>query len=449
MFRLIEKHVGDPDDILAYETIKTIRLRDRWLGLLNLVLKVAIFVYVIIFQVVIQKGYYLIEPPAATTRISLGCNDLSPNPQHKCLANINAWLAKGGYPYCLNATADPPRTAEEKGVLMDCTYMGRDANLLVYPPSMGNEMLISTRISWSTSEWACDFTDPDCKAKSTNNGRYFVGGVHEYTLLLDHNVRGSQNVQLSSNVRDMVGKWKCKSSTGEDRELRVFPAWDRKIPITEDLLANRLVSIRELLRWSSLQKSKDDKPMCGYELPEGSSWLDYPSEMDPSAPTILRRYDGVVLLLDINYDNTQGSADTVEYEIRSYVLPQTEYKHEHYEAVSGSVGNPPLVKQFENRHGILVATLQTGKLGQLDFRTLLLTIVSGVVLLGMSTKLTNFLAVAVLPLKKHYAKLMTEVSPDFSDLRDELQAEKVRAKNGGQVVVPGKELEERLLESNL
>ena len=65
-----QEKFGDLDDIFAYSTGKVVVLKDRFLGLLAIVLKLAILCY-IIFTVVIDKGYYVIETPRGTTRMSL------------------------------------------------------------------------------------------------------------------------------------------------------------------------------------------------------------------------------------------------------------------------------------------------------------------------------------------------------------------------------------------
>jgi len=50
----------DCDDVFAYDTIKIVRVRDRHLGLMRLAAQLAIFLYIIIYVMILQKKFVFV-----------------------------------------------------------------------------------------------------------------------------------------------------------------------------------------------------------------------------------------------------------------------------------------------------------------------------------------------------------------------------------------------------
>ena len=53
----IESYTGDLDTLLGYSTSRTVLIRDRWLGLGLLLIKLVIIAYVVGFQLIVQQVY--------------------------------------------------------------------------------------------------------------------------------------------------------------------------------------------------------------------------------------------------------------------------------------------------------------------------------------------------------------------------------------------------------
>ena len=101
----------DLDDLFAYSTIKVVRIRDRWLGMLNYALMLAIFVYVIISTIWLDNGSFVYEVPKGSVRFSLKrpVNPLTPgcDPDETSGPNDPACLSVftplNQLPYCLDS----------------------------------------------------------------------------------------------------------------------------------------------------------------------------------------------------------------------------------------------------------------------------------------------------------------------------------------------------------
>ena len=70
-----------------------------------------------------------------------------------------------------------------------------------------------------------------------------------------------------------------------------------------------------------------------------------------------------------------------------------------------------------NQHGIYVEAVQGGELRGFSFNALLIQLTTSLTLFATAKVLTDFLAVYLLPDRRHYAGYMYEQTPDFGDLR--------------------------------
>ncbi len=62
---------GDLDDVFAYKTVRTVRIRDRWLGVLFYTLQLAIAAYVIAYQVIVKQQYLKEYDVVGSARLQL------------------------------------------------------------------------------------------------------------------------------------------------------------------------------------------------------------------------------------------------------------------------------------------------------------------------------------------------------------------------------------------
>ena len=128
----------------------------------------------------------------------------------------------------------------------------------------------------------------------------------------------------------------------------------------------------------------------------GDVWVD----SDRSLVVIVVRYEGVVLLLTINYFNFHpfglGPEDGIYYTYSARMLSGTESKVLEQER-HGATGS---TRVFRDRHGIKIVVLQAGSLRSLSGPALIVTLTSSVFLIALSTafvdcKLTSHLPVLV------------------------------------------------------
>ena len=62
---------SDPDDVFAYQTPKVVRVRDRYLGLMNLTFKLGILLYVALFAILYGKQVVRCYSPHMTAAVNL------------------------------------------------------------------------------------------------------------------------------------------------------------------------------------------------------------------------------------------------------------------------------------------------------------------------------------------------------------------------------------------
>ena len=61
----------DWDEWLAYPTVKVVKVKDRYLGLLRLSILFIIFGYIVGYVIIYNKGYYATDVPVGAIELSL------------------------------------------------------------------------------------------------------------------------------------------------------------------------------------------------------------------------------------------------------------------------------------------------------------------------------------------------------------------------------------------
>lgn len=59
------------DEYLAYPTVKIVKVKDRYLGLLRYSIMTLIFVYIVVYVIILNKGYYATDTPVGAIELSL------------------------------------------------------------------------------------------------------------------------------------------------------------------------------------------------------------------------------------------------------------------------------------------------------------------------------------------------------------------------------------------
>ena len=196
-------------------------------------------------------------------------------------------------------------------------------------------------------------------------------------MLLDHAVR--TNIGVSAAGSEMNGLLKYCNGT------------QRKPSYTSNGLG--FYTIGDLLAGATIGSKAPTASTCGLQL-------DDPSVVQTSRRSA--RYDGIVLEINIEYQNTLPWSGVlpggqVDYVLTASVVNNTKSKIEEEIWVEY-----PAKRVTRNRHGIKIVVVQTGRLGGFSAAALLTTFTSSLALLAVATTGVDFLAMYVLARKGIY-----------------------------------------------
>eukprot|EP00003_Mantamonas_plastica_P025731 TRINITY_DN5107_c0_g2_i2.p1 TRINITY_DN5107_c0_g2~~TRINITY_DN5107_c0_g2_i2.p1 ORF type:complete len:302 (-),score=82.01 TRINITY_DN5107_c0_g2_i2:49-954(-) len=269
--------------------------------------------------------------------------------------------------------------------------------------SQESSMIISTRVSSSTETKNCSQTEHLCRYKSSAQDEVYPAEIERFTVMIDHAVRTRDPaVNVSANMREMVGS--------------LFNTSGNVMAVCNDTKDNHC---RRGIKRGDIFKVGDLLSAANIDLDDSSI---------SSSTNSSYRYDGIVLICEIEYSNTDNKLpfdfETIQYRYKIDVIPGAEYKvlqviyHEY-----------PNSRIAFDRHGIRLVFLMSGQLGYPNVQATLLQFVSGMALLSLATAIVDFLAMKVMPMRQHYRQYKYEETIDFSDLRDGLLDNEVGLKD--------------------
>ena len=107
----IESKVGDLDDLFAYSTNPTVRIRDRYLGILAYGARVCVIFYIVFYQLIIRKSYQVQTPVDGSCKVT------------PTFPSANERWPNGG-PYCIgvDSSSFPPRMVSGYARVDNTTY---------------------------------------------------------------------------------------------------------------------------------------------------------------------------------------------------------------------------------------------------------------------------------------------------------------------------------------
>jgi hypothetical protein len=422
----------DADDWLAYSTIKVVQIRDRYLGALHYSFQIAIFIYIIVFVIVVQKGYMLFDSPSGSVQFTVRrCVSASACPE----------TAVAGLPYCNEGAnsganfvvgcrlldefdsvvgldsaafyavsritdtlqvrnASCPDRIYGSGTSV-CSRLWVDAPLALINASLldaaNTSMAASNAIAAEWAWTARGAAPPPLSSRAT----YYIPEIENISIKLEHNVNALAFLESRPNADDLQGvsteldgKLQYLTSDVTGRILSFIGLSDRDV----DLPAGRnvLLTLGQLVEAAGVSGGLDTKS----------------SQMSNTS----MRYDGIVLIMVLTYENDYPpviATGTVRYNIKVFRVRGAEFKYEYIVPLA------PDVRVLRNTHGVRVIFLQKGKLGRFSFQVLLLQLVSALALLSIATTIVDLLALRLMPHKGYYKDLKFQVSRDFSDVRSE------------------------------
>lgn len=454
--RTINKLVGDADRTFSYSTPRSLTIKDWRLGFANLVLKLGIFCYIIIYQVIFQQVYRRdsLLSTSVRTRVIEG------DPSFR-------W-APGTAPYCLGALApshpSAALTAQYSVTPTTYTYTGPGGNAAIsYPrrqctyldegdavPLVESDrsfLLTEARVTpqrWSTAPCAgpaascapCAtnlLTTPGCSwlpdyspTNATVTNRTYVPDIEFFTLNIDHSFVAPQ-AGITRNAVNMSGR--LIDTNG--RTLDACAGYT-----TLGLACPGIVGVGRTGR-------PDIVPLRTLLLAAGVQSLDQRSDSLASPDSTLRQ-QGLVLMLDISYTNYAigdippppgGSGEPlggtglthvfdeqeVQYTYRVFTVPAAQFQFQTSSHDQPALGEDPAtaaaVRYFRRNYGVRLLITMEGRVGSFVFQTLLVNLVAGLALLGLSSAVLEFVALSVCPLRGLYRQLKDRDTGSISQLR--------------------------------
>ncbi|RUP02119.1 hypothetical protein BC936DRAFT_140644 [Jimgerdemannia flammicorona] len=287
----------DWDEILAYQTLKVVRVKDARLGVIYYFLEIGIVVYIIV-QLILSQGYLEKEPPVpGAIRVSLRAPSQLQTPA-----------------YC---NAQQP-----------CLYWS--GNQILYPSDSSDSAFLTTRVIMS--QYAprpnCNFilsTSPSCiyEAQNATNvtSPMYIADIESYTLMIEHSIRGkATSLGLRNGLLDGVLKSRNGTVIATYKNSTNNPHVDGDIITVGDLLM-----------------------ASGTDLDSKS----YAPGAD-RANNETQRSAGIVIVIVINYSNSPSNLDQITYEYLPQMIVGNEYKVLEVDDTSSANGAVTVL----NRHGV-------------------------------------------------------------------------------------------------
>lgn len=283
-------------------------------------------------------------------------------------------------------------------------YPSSPPHLHPQPSDEQNAIFVATRIITERQVYSCGrsntnadpykedlcegspyIRDPD----TTNNpeGIYFLAGVSNYTLGIQHAVFGQSAPFASNTYRG--------NSRGYPGQIQLDPKDPKSIkyfPISKSDTPD-ILTVGEILKAGGVNLSESSKD-------EKNSLL----------------YSGTVVLVLVKYSNDNGPLHPVptepQYEYIVRRIENSDYKM----FQTQTIPNEPNKRNLIKRAGPKIIFLVTGDFAQFNFQTLLIQLASALGLLSVSTLIVETLMLKVMKWRKHYAAAKFEDTSDFSSL---------------------------------
>lgn len=413
----------DWDELLSYETIKIVKIKNRCVGGMHYFFMFLIAMYLFMYVFLFQKKYLHMDEPSAQARLSsMGpCQPLTaaglctsalkqvmPAVGEKCRRNFQC----DRHRYCAGPK-DVPSTL--KNGKFPCVYA--DHNTVTWPPSEKNAITLATRMSVykqelktpngvpcgaakgiSQTSFDCQYSPSVSSGKSADG---YIADIGNFTISLTHNVYGTV-LPISASSQQMKGVLKrcrhgkkCRTdSPGDWEDLKVYADNSGTATFTIDDLLNAIVP-------ATHEGTAPGKP--GLNLDDTS----------PACPAKCRQYStgkhlmssnrwaGFVVILDVTYDNTgliipESSKSDVRYILKAYVVKGSTFRVE----VPFLTQNH--TREIHHLRGVRIITMTRGHLGMFSFNTILIQLTTSLTLLAIATAIVDVVITSCMRDRAYY-----------------------------------------------
>ena len=182
----------------------------------------------------------------------------------------------------------------------------------------------------------------------------------------------------------------------------------------------------------------DIMPLRALMLAAGVQSLDQISEGIESM-----RMNGLVLILDISYTNYAlgnipapqpggeplggvgqfyiFTEDEVQYTYRVFTVPNTQFQFQTATNIDSGSTDPTTaatIRFFRRNYGVRLLITYGGRIGSFFFQTLLVNLVAGLALLGVSSTVLEFIVFSLCPLRGLYKQLKDRDTVSITELRE-------------------------------
>eukprot|EP00756_Hemistasia_phaeocysticola_P015630 Hpha_TRINITY_DN15424_c1_g1::TRINITY_DN15424_c1_g1_i1::g.173114::m.173114 len=333
------RNFGDWDQALVYTTQKRVQLRHRHLGLLYYTLTLGVLVYVVLLDVVLNKGYQ--AQFALGTASQLLVTPAKPEDVTQLIPTL---------PYCnfTNATCIAPAPSD-----------------VTAPPDPTPETVFITShvITENYAIGSCDWRlDPSCPMPHPTNETVLFAGIE------------SAKVHLSQVVVSVGGKAEGMDWSMDGKLVDACDATKvlRHLPTSN---ASKGEAVAEFTLLELLNAA--DESACGGP----------PVSLDRDGV----RNHGFRVVLKVTLAKDQSEAD-LHYTLRIHAVPQQDITQD---TPSSNCIAPGANCTIQRRAGVVLTVSAGGTVGKFDMMTLLIRLTAGWALLGLAVSVTDFCAVWV------------------------------------------------------
>lgn len=349
----------DLDDLFAYPTFKLVLVRDRRLGLLYYAMVIAVFVYVGVS--IYNEQLYLQKEPVSGGSISFKV--IQPTEYSPC--------SNCSYPILMHAA---PRTQDASVFISTAISTSQGT----FPQSCSQNVVQNT---------------PNCMPTFPFSPSIPVANVINYTLQMEHSVKGFQTSVASSNT-------KMKGTLLKQSQATAIPGLTHPKPVKMYEIIPFNQKGEGMVRGEN--QVGDLIPIVDILTAAGINLNDYMTT-------------GVSLIGFIEYSNRISNPEELKYTL-TFALLESSAKLETTQYING------LYKITYN--GISIRFVQRGTIGSFQFMALLTNLVASIALLSLAKLAVELIMLYVMPQKQQYFDYKYQKSEDFSDYRDRVEREK-------------------------
>lgn len=422
----------DWDELLAYDTVRFVRIKSACVGLIYYFFMFVIAAYLVGYVFLYQKKFIVMDTPVSNARFStMGpCQPTSSGDLCKRATKENPIAAVGEactraficnrHAYCSAKSTVPSSLV---GGQAPCVYW--DHNAVTYPPSELNALTLASRVSTyqqrletpdgrpcgppggkgpPSTDWDCQYQPSIVSGKSYDS---YVADIANFTISISLDVTPSKlllplpkdatgNTKMSGDfVRCKAGKT-CDDNSHDTFEP-VLSFVDGHAEFTVAQLLHNVVPADRVGVVGDGVVLSNKADAC----PKAHACKSYSTGQQLASTN---RWMGFAIILDIEWDNTGtlivgSSFDNLRYRLRAWLVPSSTFRVE----VAYPMNNN--TRTIQHLHGMRVLATTKGHLGQFSFNSVLIQLTTSLTLLAVATAVVDLVLAKFMRNRDYYNAL--------------------------------------------